>query len=88
MCGTFPTAWLDGALGDDSYLALERSFAMPKQAVYTFGGPGIGNNIEGMTWGPTLPNGDRSLVLVADDNFGQFGATTFYLLAVGPDSGI
>lgn len=28
--------------------------------------PGI---VEGMTWGPTLPTGERSLVLVADDNF-------------------
>lgn len=28
--------------------------------------PGI---VEGMTWGPALPTGERSLVLVADDNF-------------------
>lgn len=28
--------------------------------------PGI---VEGMTWGPVLPSGERSLVLVADDNF-------------------
>jgi 3-phytase len=28
--------------------------------------PGI---VEGMTWGPDLPTGERSLVLVADDNF-------------------
>lgn len=27
------------------------------------------DNVEGMTLGPTLPNGQRSLVLVSDDNF-------------------
>ncbi|WP_106581666.1 esterase-like activity of phytase family protein [Murinocardiopsis flavida] len=26
-------------------------------------------NAEGMTWGPRLPNGDRTLVMVVDDNF-------------------
>lgn len=25
-------------------------------------------NIEGMTWGPRLPTGERTLVLVGDDN--------------------
>jgi hypothetical protein len=29
-----------------------------------------GTNFEGMTLGPTLPNGKRSLVLVSDNNFG------------------
>src|SRR3546814_13844399 len=27
------------------------------------------DNIEGMAWGPPLANGNRSLVLVSDDNF-------------------
>ena len=27
------------------------------------------DNLEGMTWGPTLPNGDRSLIFVSDNNF-------------------
>lgn len=61
---------------------------MPKTAVFDFAQIGFANNIEGITWGPRLPNGDRSLVLVADNNFGEVGATTFYLLAVSPDSGI
>ncbi len=26
--------------------------------------------VEGMTWGPKLPSGERTLILVADDNFG------------------
>ncbi|MES2258648.1 MAG: esterase-like activity of phytase family protein [Pseudomonadota bacterium] len=29
--------------------------------------------IEGISWGPTLPNGNRSIVLVSDDNFDAFG---------------
>lgn len=31
------------------------------------------DNIEGMTFGPTLPNGNATLILVADDNFSAFG---------------
>lgn len=27
------------------------------------------DNFEGMSWGPRLPNGDRTLVLLSDDNF-------------------
>ena len=40
-----------------------------------FVGPGAGtrldrlDNTEGMTWGPVLPNGNRSLVFISDDNF-------------------
>lgn len=40
-----------------------------------FTGPGAGprlerlDNTEGMAWGPLLPNGNRSLVFISDDNF-------------------
>ncbi len=34
---------------------------------------GIVDNLEGLTFGPDLPNGNRSLVFVADDNFSAFG---------------
>jgi Ca2+-binding RTX toxin-like protein len=30
------------------------------------------DNFEGMTFGPTLPNGTRTLVFVSDNNFGQY----------------
>lgn len=40
-------------------------------------------NFEGMTFGPVLPDGRQSLVLVTDDNFNpRQEATTFVLLAV------
>ena len=31
------------------------------------------DNIEGMTFGPDLPNGNKTLILVSDDNFSSFG---------------
>lgn len=40
------------------------------------------DNIEGVTWGPVLPNGKRSLVLVSDDNFSAAQKTQFILLEV------
>jgi hypothetical protein len=41
------------------------------------------DNIEGMTWGPDFSDGSRSLILVADDNFGFLGSNTqFHLLKV------
>ncbi|EMD28023.1 phytase [Amycolatopsis azurea DSM 43854] len=40
------------------------------------------DNVEGMTWGPRLPNGERSLVLVSDNNFSATQVTQFIALAV------
>jgi hypothetical protein len=37
------------------------------------------DNLEGMSWGPRLPNGRRSLVLVSDDNFSPRQATQLLL---------
>ncbi|GLB54066.1 3-phytase [Neptunitalea chrysea] len=34
---------------------------------------GIVDNIEGMCFGPVLPNGNQSLILVSDNNFNSFG---------------
>jgi hypothetical protein len=38
-------------------------------------------NIEGLTWGPELPNGDRVLMLVGDNNFADV-PTQFIALRV------
>jgi hypothetical protein len=35
------------------------------------------DNIEGITFGPTLPNGERSLVLVSDNNLQDIQFTPF-----------
>ena len=37
------------------------------------------DNLEGMTLGPQLPDGDRSLLLVSDDNFDPNQVTQFLL---------
>jgi len=34
---------------------------------------GIIDNIEGMTFGPDLPNGNKSLILISDNNFNSLG---------------
>ncbi|MEV5835842.1 esterase-like activity of phytase family protein [Nocardia sp. NPDC052112] len=40
------------------------------------------DNIEGMTWGPRLPSGERTLVLVSDNNFSDMQVTQIVALAV------
>lgn len=52
----------------------------------TIGDSHIVDNLEGMTFGPRLANGNLSLVLVADDNFSAFGAqlNQFLVLEVKP----
>jgi hypothetical protein len=40
-----------------------------KTLLYDFGASFRPDNLEGMTFGPELPDGDRTLVVVSDDNF-------------------
>ncbi|MGG4441678.1 esterase-like activity of phytase family protein [Brevibacillus fortis] len=42
------------------------------------------DNIEGITWGPKLPNGHDSLVLVSDNNFASTQTTQFLAFEVLP----
>lgn len=42
------------------------------------------DNIEGVTFGPDLPNGHKTLVFVADNNFNAFEKTQFLLFEVIP----
>ena len=39
------------------------------------------DNVEGMTFGPNLPDGRRSLILVSDNNFSPAAFTQFLLFA-------
>lgn len=50
---------------------LDARVAVPKQLLADFAGLGLSrlDNTEGMAWGPALPGGGRSLVVVSDDNF-------------------
>lgn len=40
------------------------------------------DNLEGMTWGPQLSDGSRSLILISDDNFKSFEKTQLLLFKV------
>ncbi|GAB2711258.1 esterase-like activity of phytase family protein [Nocardia thraciensis] len=40
------------------------------------------DNVEGMTWGPRLPSGERTLVLVSDNNFSDKEVTQLVALAI------
>jgi hypothetical protein len=40
------------------------------------------DNIEGITWGPRLPHGERTLLVVSDDNFSATQVTQIIALAV------
>ncbi|MEU0543548.1 esterase-like activity of phytase family protein [Nocardia sp. NPDC005978] len=56
---------------------------MGKKLLFDFTANGIDPQCaEGMTWGPALRGGARSLILVSDNNFGLAGKTAFHLLAV------
>ena len=44
------------------------------------------DNIEGMTFGPTLPDGRKTLVIVSDNNFNAGQFTQFIVLALEIDS--
>jgi 3-phytase len=65
-------------------LAGRRVVPMRKKLVADFHTLGLStvDNTEGMTWGPVLPSGERSLILVSDDNFDQEAVTQIVALAV------
>ncbi len=42
------------------------------------------DNIEGVTFGPTLPNGHRTLIFVSDNNFASFEKTQLLLFEILP----
>ena len=47
-----------------------------------FGPPDAPSDIEGMTFGPPLPDGRQTLIIVSDNNFGAGQFTQFIVLAV------
>ncbi len=54
-----------------------------KRLVFSFDDLGVPiDNIEGMTFGPTLPDGRRTVVIVSDNNFNAGQFTQFVVLAV------
>ncbi len=57
--------------------------AATKQLVLDLADAGLRSvdNVEGMTWGPPLPTGERALLLVSDNNFNPAEVTQFIALA-------
>ncbi|THA24566.1 esterase-like activity of phytase family protein [Streptomyces sp. RKND-216] len=57
---------------------------MRKKPVADFDDLGLStvDNTEGMTWGPTLPNGEQTLILVSDDNFAENAVTQIVALGI------
>ncbi|MBB3180001.1 esterase-like activity of phytase family protein [Variovorax sp. Sphag1AA] len=60
-------------------LAPDNHKAAPKTLVADFATLGLSqlDNTEGLCWGPDLPNGNRLLVAVSDDNFNPLQITQF-----------
>lgn len=44
------------------------------------------DNLEGIAFGPDLPNGNKTLILVADNNFGRGQRTLFMALEILPET--
>ncbi|CRK61782.1 hypothetical protein [Alloactinosynnema sp. L-07] len=65
-------------------LATTQTQPMRKRLVADFDDIGLStvDNVEGMTWGPRLPTGERTLVLVSDDNFHPLEVTQVFALAL------
>ncbi len=82
-------ASIDGAtniLGEDT--APGATVAMSKTLLFDFGTVGIVmDNIEGISLGPVLDNGNLSVVLVSDNNFSSGQFTQFIALEVVPTPG-
>ncbi len=57
---------------------------MSKRLVVDFDDLGLStvDNTEGMTWGPVLPDGERTLLLVSDDNFAEEEVTQLVALGI------
>ena len=71
-------------LRKEDYTPAVKRLVFDFKSVKNFLEEGIIDNLEGMTFGPVLPNGKQSLILVSDDNFSSFGhqITQFILLEI------
>lgn len=79
---------LDGATDVASYPSLAGADYQPlrKRLLLNLDSAGLDkvDNLEGMSWGPLLSNGHRSLVLVSDDNFSDDEVTQFLVFELLP----
>jgi hypothetical protein len=71
---------------DIASLAAADVTPVAKQLVLDLNAAGFApvDNIEGITWGPALASGNRTLLLVSDNNFNETQITQFVALEVLP----
>ncbi|MEO1436444.1 MAG: esterase-like activity of phytase family protein [Bacteroidota bacterium] len=69
------------ALGGATYTVATKSLLFDFESIRAQLTGGIVDNIEGITFGPELPNGSASLVVIADDNFSAFGPQLNQIIA-------
>lgn len=61
---------------------------MSKELITDFASLGVDpDNVEAMTFGPTLPDGSQLLIAVSDNNFNDFQTTQFIALSVELEGG-
>lgn len=71
----------DNVISD--YSLKNKKAAINKRLVFDFDQLGIKlDNIEGMAWGPTLPNGHKTVLFVSDNNFNMKQRSLFLLFEV------
>ena len=79
---------LEGATDIAAFPALDGATYAPlrKRLLMDFSRAGLDkvDNLEGMSWGPMLANGHRSLVLISDDNFSADEVTRLLAFEVLP----
>lgn len=83
--GASDVSGLDSLVGQ-SYVPATRELllSLPQPAL---GGSFNPDNVEALTFGPVLPNGDQSFILAVDNNFSAGQTTQFILIAVpGPSA--
>ena len=61
------------SLKEEQYLPIKKELVFDFDMIRDKLTDGIIDNIEGITLGPELPNGNQSIILVSDDNFQKFG---------------
>ncbi|NVJ88590.1 MAG: esterase-like activity of phytase family protein [Flavobacteriaceae bacterium] len=66
------TLWLHD-LKDERYQPLKKRLLLDFNTIKSQLTEGIIDNLEGISYGPTLENGNASLLLIADDNFQVYG---------------
>ncbi|CAL2111790.1 Esterase-like activity of phytase family protein [Tenacibaculum sp. 190130A14a] len=61
------------SLKKEAYIPLKKELLLDFDSIQKELTEGIIDNIEGITFGPTLSNGNQSVILISDDNFQVYG---------------